>query len=71
MDISQRMSPWLTRQEAAERARVDVRTIDRWAREGRITRHKVEGLQSVRFTVAEIDALIVPETTPEREEAQQ
>jgi hypothetical protein len=36
---------------------VDPRTVDRWANEGRITRHKVGGLQWVRFDRAELDRI--------------
>lgn len=54
-------SPWLTKAEAAEHMRVSPRTIDAWAEAGRITRHRVEGLQSVRFRRDELDALLVPE----------
>ena len=56
-------SPWLTKAEAAAYMRVEPRTIDRWVRAGRLTRHKVEGLQSVRFARGELDALVQPETT--------
>jgi excisionase family DNA binding protein len=53
---------WLTRKEAAQYCRVrSERTIDRWAEEGRITRYRAEGLQSVRFKRAELDALFVAE----------
>lgn len=54
-------SPWMTRAEAAEYLRVGERTIDRWVLEGRITRHKIDGLQSVRFRRAELDGLVVPD----------
>lgn len=53
-------SPWLTRAEAAERLRVSPKTIDRWTREGRLTKHKVGDLQSVRFAAAEVDKLVQP-----------
>lgn len=50
---------WLTRKEAAEHAGVkSTRTIDRWADEGRIERHKIAGLQHVRFRTADLDALL-------------
>jgi excisionase family DNA binding protein len=61
-DISEE-EPTLTRQEAADLAHVDVRTIDRWANEERITRYKVGGLQWVRFKRSEIEAMRTP--TPE------
>jgi excisionase family DNA binding protein len=54
-------SPWLTKAEAGELMRVSPRTIDAWAEAGRITRHRVAGLQSVRFARAELEALLVPE----------
>jgi len=54
-------SPWLTKAEAADYMRVDARTIDRWASAGRITKHRVAGIQSVRFSRAELDALVQPE----------
>lgn len=53
--------PKLTRTEAAEHVactdygrRVDVRTVDRWANEGLITRYKTGGLQWVSFDRDEI-----------------
>ena len=53
-------TPWLTRREAAAYVRVSLETFDRWVKDGRITRHKVEGLQSVRFHTDHLDALMVP-----------
>lgn len=54
-------SPWMTRSEAATYLRVSPATVDRWARESRLRAYKVAGTQSVRFSVAEIEALIVPD----------
>jgi excisionase family DNA binding protein len=51
----------LTRGAAAELAGVDIRTIDRWANEGRLTRHKVGGMQWVRFKRSEVLDLRRPE----------
>lgn len=51
---------WLTRQETAKRLRVDPRTVDRWSREGLLTKHKVGDLQSVRFRADQVDALVQP-----------
>lgn len=48
---------WVTRSEAAQLAQVHVRTVDKWANEGRITRRKVGGLQWVRFSLLEIMAM--------------
>lgn len=56
-------SPWLTREEAAEYARVSVGTIDRWARDGKLPRHRVEGTRSVRFHTDDLDKLMIPETS--------
>jgi excisionase family DNA binding protein len=50
---------YLPRDEAAAYMRVSKATIDRWAREGRIERYRVEGTRSVRFKVSELDALVV------------
>jgi len=50
----------ITRSEAAELADVDVRTIDRWANEHRITRYKIGGMQWVRFKRSEIEAMVTP-----------
>lgn len=44
----------ITRRAAAELAGVDVRTVDRWANEGLITRYKLRGMQWVRFSGAEV-----------------
>lgn len=54
---------WATRAEAAEYARVSVDTIDRWAREEKLTRHKIGDMKSVRFSLAELDAMITPVVT--------
>ncbi len=58
------VSTWLTRDEAAEYARVSVGTIDRWAREAKITKYSVAGTRSVRYKTSEIDAMMKPETIP-------
>lgn len=50
----------ITRSAAAELAGVDVRTIDRWANEHRITRYKIGGMQWVRFKRSEIEAMVTP-----------
>jgi excisionase family DNA binding protein len=53
---------WFTRTEAAQYARVSVTTLDRWAREGKITRHKTPGGRGVRYTKIDIDNAMTPET---------
>lgn len=61
--MSDHDSPWKTRTESAEYARVSVGTIDRWAREGDLTRHYPRGTRSVRFHRDELDRLMVPART--------
>lgn len=59
---------WLNRAEAAEYLRVHVTTIDRWVKEGRITKYTgADGLSLARFRRDELDALLAPAkaTAPE------
>lgn len=51
---------WLTVEEAADRLRVSTATVRRWIRHGKLTKHTVAGLQSVRIRRSEVDALIRP-----------
>lgn len=53
-------STWATRKEAAVYLRVDPKTIDRYAREGRLTRHSVAGLRTVRYRWTDLYALVAP-----------
>lgn len=50
---------WLTRKEAARRAGVSVRTIDRWTQEGHLTRHRTN-IRSVRINAGELEEKITP-----------
>lgn len=50
---------WLTRQEAADRAGVTVRTIDNWVLNGVLTKH-LGGIRRVRIDAAELDAFLAP-----------
>jgi hypothetical protein len=50
---------WLTREQAAGRAGVSVRTIDRWLTHRLLTRH-VRGARSTRIDAGELDALLDP-----------
>lgn len=55
---------FLTRQEAAGLLRVDVQTIDRLARSGRLTRYHIqtgEQRARTRYRADEVRALIQPE----------
>jgi excisionase family DNA binding protein len=54
-------SPWMTRAEAADYLRVTERTVDRYADAGRLTKHRVEGVQSVRFARSEVMSLVSTE----------
>lgn len=51
---------WITRDEAAELVGVNVRTVDKWANDGRITRYRIGGLQWVRFNRSEVLAMMEP-----------
>lgn len=55
---------WLTRAEAAVRAGVDVRTIDRWIQAGHLTRYRAGAGKKLGFAVqiraSELDALLQP-----------
>lgn len=58
---------WLTRTEAGIFCGVNPRTIDRWADDPRVslTRHRLHGLQWVRFDLAELEAIRTAAPTPE------
>lgn len=47
------MTNYLTKREAAQRARVSVRTIDRWRKKGLLTSHRV-GPRLVRIDPDEL-----------------
>jgi excisionase family DNA binding protein len=53
---------WLSRQEAAARAGVSLRTIANCLADGRLTRHK-DKLGRVKIDAAEVDALAFPTPT--------
>lgn len=60
------MTTWLTRTEAAEHLRVTPSTIDRWARQGLVTRHRLTGTaRGVRYKREELDALLQPVSADE------
>jgi excisionase family DNA binding protein len=49
---------WLTRSEAAERLRVRPRTIDAYARTGKLPRYYLAGsTRAPRFRVEDVDAI--------------
>lgn len=52
---------WFTRLEAAAYARVSLATLDRWARDGKIVRHKTPGGRAVRYTKTDLDNAMVRE----------
>lgn len=45
---------WLTRQQAADRAHISTRTVDRMLRDGTLTRHTVTGRRRVLIDAAEL-----------------
>ncbi len=55
-------SMYLRRAEAADYMSVSPATIDRWVREGRLTRYRLAGHSKVsRYRQSELDALLVPD----------
>jgi excisionase family DNA binding protein len=56
---------YLRRAEAAEYMSVTPATIDRWVKEGRLTRYRLAGHAKVsRYDKADLDALVKPVVTP-------
>lgn len=53
-------SPWMTRQEVAAYLRVSPKTVDRYVREGKLTKHQVGDLSSPRLRRTEVEALVTP-----------
>lgn len=49
---------WLRKDEAANWIGVTPRTIDRLAAEGKLTRHKIDGVNASLYLTSEIDALV-------------
>jgi excisionase family DNA binding protein len=47
---------WLTREQAAQRAGVHVRTIDNMLRDGTLTRYKRRGSRRVEISADQLDA---------------
>jgi excisionase family DNA binding protein len=56
---------YFTKAEAALYLRVSQSTIDRWVADGRLRRHKIDGIRSVRFIRSELDELVVPDEDTE------
>lgn len=54
------MTTYLTRHEAAELLKVSPATLDRYAREGLISRFHPEGKRTVRFDRDEVQRLLSP-----------
>ena len=55
---------WLTALEAAERARVGLKTIYREVRGGRLRAAKVGGRRELRFLAAWVDEWLLASSTP-------
>jgi len=51
---------WLTREEAAERAEVSKRTIDRWLKSQRLTRYRIGHI--VLIDAGELNEALEPKT---------
>jgi len=55
-------SPWLTAEEAAERLKVSVRTVERMVAAGRLTeRRPLPNSATRRYHVDDVDAAMQPE----------
>jgi excisionase family DNA binding protein len=50
---------WLTRTQAAERLRVNVRTVDRWVQRGMLARYETPSGRA-RFKAEDVDMLARP-----------
>lgn len=60
----------ITRQQAADRAGVNLRTIDRWRRLNLLRSHTFRGLQvTVWIDPADLDALLHPAVPAQRKRA--
>ena len=51
---------WMTKQEAAAHLRVSPVTLDRYVREGLVTKYVIGSKQSPRFRRTELDAIVTP-----------
>lgn len=54
------MTRMLTRSQAAAKANRNLRTIDRWIREGKIRGYRVLGPEPVRIPAEDLDKLFEP-----------
>jgi excisionase family DNA binding protein len=59
----QSLSPFLTTSEAADLLRVQARTIQYWAKSGRISALRISG-RGVRFKREDVLALLLPGARP-------
>jgi len=53
-------STWMTRRETAVHLRVDPKTVDRYVREGKLTKYSLAGGPVVRFRRDEVEGLVSP-----------
>jgi excisionase family DNA binding protein len=60
---------WLTANEAAQYVKVKPRTLLQWARERKITAHKLSGIRRCvwRFRKWELDAILCPSSADSAE----
>lgn len=52
---------WVTRNDAAAYLQVDPKTVDRYVREGKLTKYTLAGGRAVRFDQSDLDAMLHPE----------
>lgn len=60
---------WLTRRQAAERAGVSLRTVDRLLADGTLTRVRTRGPVRVLVDADELDRAVPAHSAPEKEAA--
>lgn len=60
-DVMRYTRKWLNRNEAADFLEVSVRTIDRWTKEGRLTRYQSGPAKKILYNLKELKALAEPE----------
>ena len=56
------MQQFVTKAEAAEALQVSIRTIDRWVKNGHLTKQKSPS-RLVRFSSSDVSALLTPQSS--------
>jgi excisionase family DNA binding protein len=57
-------SPWLTAEQAAQRAQVGVKTVYRAVRDGHLRAARIGGRRELRFLAAWVDEWLESQATP-------